>query len=428
MEEELEDDINSSSESIQEIIGTNPPAIVRWGNTFMFVICAILISLCWIIEYPDTIISQVTIKTNVNPKSVTAKVDGKLIKVLVKDGEPVKYGQHLAYLEALANAADIMELEESLNKVDSFIIANDWDKIKNLNFIKFKRFGEIQNPFETFYISLQTLQAYWSGDLITGKKKLIQNEIKAITNLHSNLTEQEQEVYKDLKLAENEYKTNQELFLDNVISLSDLQKVESKYISKKLAYKQLQNTILSNSNSQYSTTKQLVDINDNIEQEKLNFIKQFNILKNEVSNWKQQYILTAPDNGKISFAGSVQEFQAVAKGQDLFYTIPDNISYLGEIYLDQYNLGKVGNGQTVIIKLKSYPFEEFGVVKGIVDNISEIDVNKQYLVKVKLPDGIITNLNKKLKFRFGMLGDAEIITRNTKVIEKVIYKLKKVGG
>lgn len=428
MEEQFEDDINSSSESIQDIIGTNPPFVVRWGNTFMFVICTVLISLCWVIEYPDTILSQVTIKTNVNPKPVAAKFDGKLIKLLVKEGELVKKGQHLGYLEGLATVTDVIELENNLGRVDSILVSNDWDKVKTLNFIKFNRFGEIQNPFESFYISLQTLQAYWNGNLITGKKQLIQNEIKSIASLHSNLTEQEKELYKDLKLAEDEYKTNLNLFFDNVIPLMELQKIESKYISKKLAYKQLQNNILSNSNSQYASNKQLVDINDNIEQEKLNFIKQLNILKNEISNWKHQFILTASDNGKISFAGSVEEFQPVSKGQDLFYIMPDNISYLGEIYLDQYNLGKVESGQKVVIKLKSYPFEEYGVVRGEVDNISEIDINKQYLVKVKLPYGIVTNLNKKLKFRFGMLGDAEIITKNTKVIDKVIYKLKRVGG
>jgi multidrug resistance efflux pump len=426
--EEIEDDINSRSESIQDIIGTNPPAIVRWGNTFMFIICVTLISLCWVIKYPDTILSQVTIKTSVNPKPVTAKLDGKLIKLLIKDGDIVKRGQHLGYVEALANVEDIEALESNLAKIDSLLIHGQWDVIKNINFIKFNRFGEIQSSFETFFISLQTLQAYWNGSIITGKKQLIQNEIKTISNLNLNLVEQEREVKKDLKLAEDEYKTNLNLFFDNVIALAELQKIESKYISKKLLYKQLQSNILNNNNNQFSTTKQLVDINDNIEQEKLNFMKQLNILKNDISNWKHQYILSASDNGKISFAGSIEEYQAVSKGQDLFYVMPENIYYLGEINLDQYNLGKVESGQTVIIKLKSYPFEEYGVVKGIIENISEIDVNKQYLVKVKLPEGITTNLKKKLKFRFGMLGDAEIITKNTKVIDKLIYKLKRVGG
>jgi len=426
--EEIEDDINSSSESIQDIIGTNPPFIVRWGNTFMFVICVILISLCWIIKYPDTILSQITIKTNVNPKPVTAKFDGKLIKLLIKDGDIVKRGQYLGYLEGLANVEDITELETNLSRIDTLLINNQWDVIKNINFIKFNRFGEIQSPFETFYISLQTLQAYWNGNLNTGKKQLIQSEIKTISSLSSNLAEQEKELRKDVKLAEDEYKVNLNLFFDNVIPLMELQQIESKYIAKKLAYKQLQSSILNNHSSQYSTSKQLVDINDNIEQEKLNFIKQFNILKNEISNWKHQYILMASDNGKVSFAGSVEEFQSVAKGQDICYVMPENINYLGEVYLDQYNLGKVESGQTVIIKLKSYPFEEYGVVRGTIENISEIDVNKQYLVKVKLQNGITTNMNKKLKFRFGMLGDAEIITKNTKVIDKLIYKLKRVGG
>jgi HlyD family secretion protein len=426
--EEIEDDINSSSESIQDIIGTNPPFLVRWGNTFMFVICAILISLCWIIKYPDTILSQITIKTNVNPKPVTAKFDGKLIKLLIKDGDIVKRGQYLGYLEGLANVEDITGLETNLSRIDTLLINNQWDVIKNINYIKFNRFGEIQSPFETFYISLQTLQAYWNGNLNTSKKQLIQGEIKTISSLSSNLAEQEKELRKDVKLAEDEYKVNLNLFFDNVIPLMELQQIESKYIAKKLAYKQLQSSILNNHSSQYSTSKQLVDINDNIEQEKLNFIKQFNILKNEISNWKHQYILMASDNGKVSFAGSVEEFQSVAKGQDICYVMPENINYLGEVYLDQYNLGKVESGQTVIIKLKSYPFEEYGVVRGTIENISEIDVNKQYLVKVKLQNGITTNMNKKLKFRFGMLGDAEIITKNTKVIDKLIYKLKRVGG
>ena len=427
--EEIEDDgLESKSESIQDIIGTNPSFIVRWGNTFMFIVCTILISLCWIIKYPDTIISQITIKTNINPKPVTAKLDGKLIKLLIKDGDIVKRGQHIAYIEGLSTVEDIIDLENNLQKIDTLVINGDWTSIKAINYIKFNRFGEIQSSFETFYISLQTLQAYWNGNMITGKKQLIQNEIKNISNLNKNLEEQEKEVKKDLKLSEDIYKTNLNLFFDNVIALAELQQIESKYIAKKLLYKQLQSTILNNTNSHYSTTKQLVDINDNIEQEKLNFMKQFNILKNDISNWKHQFILSASDNGKISFAGSIEEFQSVTKGQDLFFVMPENIYYLGEINLDQYNLGKVENGQTVIIKLKSYPFEEYGVVKGVIDNISEIYVNKQYLVKVELPNGITTNLKKNLKFRFGMLGDAEIITKNTKVIDKLIYKLKRVGG
>jgi multidrug resistance efflux pump len=425
---ENEDELDLKSESIQDIIGTNPSFVVRWGITFMFFICATLLSLCWLIQYPDTIISQITIKTNVTPKPVAAKVDGRIIKLMTSDGDVVKRGQHLAYMESQADVKDVLKLEKELNRIDSLLRLNDWETLKQIDFIKFNRFGEIQNAFETFFISFQTLNAYWNGSISTGKKEYIQKELNNLKSLNNNLNEQESEILKDLKLAETDFKKNLNLYYDSIISAAELRTIESKYIAKKIMYKQIQTTILNNSSSQYSSSKQLIDIADNIEQEKINFIKVFNILKNEIANWKHDYILSAPDAGKVSFASSVVEFEPAAKGQALFYVMPDNVTYLGEIYLDQYNLGKVESGQSVIIKLKSYPFEEYGVVSGVVDNISEIDVNKQYLVRVKLKKGITTNLNKKLKFRFGMLGDAEIITKNTKIIDKIIYKLKKTGG
>ncbi|HXD91750.1 MAG TPA: HlyD family efflux transporter periplasmic adaptor subunit [Bacteroidia bacterium] len=425
---ENEEDLDIKSESIQEIIGTNPSFIVRWGNTFMFFICAILISLCWLIKYPDTIVSQITIKTNITPKPIAAKQDGRIAKLLTKDGDIVQHGQHLAYMESQADIKDVLKLETSLNKIDSLLSKDDWETLKQIDFIKFNRFGEIQNSFEAFFISFQTLNAYWQGSITTGKKQLVQKELNTLRSLNKNLGEQEKEIEKDLQLTQDEYKKNLNLYYDSVISMTELRNIESRYISKKLMYKQIQTSILNNSNSQYSSSKQLIDISDNIEQEKINFIKVLNLLKNDISNWKHDYILSAPDDGKVSFATSVIEYQSATKGQELFYVMPENITYMGEIFLDQYNLGKVESGQTVIIKLKSYPFEEYGVVRGEVDNISEIDVNKQYLVRVKLSNGITTNLNKKLKFRFGMLGDAEIITKNTKIIDKIIYKLKKTGG
>ena len=421
---EEEEGLNNS-ESIQDIIGTNPPFIARWGNTFMLMVCTVLILLCWLIKYPDVIPCAITIKTNVTPKPATVRIDSKIVKLLCSDGKMVKKGQALAYLESMADIKDVFLLENQLNQVDSFINANNWDTLKNITFVRFNKFGELQNSFETFYISLQTLRAYLAGSMTTGKKQLLQNELNTFSTLNKNLNDQKKELQADLRLAEDEYKVDLKLFHDSAISKSELRLSESKYISKKLVCKQQETNMLTNTNSSLSSSRQMIDINDQIEREKINFIRTLGILRNEVNTWKHDFILSAPESGKLSFASAVLEYQTVTKGQELFFIMPENIIYEGGISLGQYNLGKVECGQTVIIKLKSYPFEEFGVVKGTVDNISEIDVNKEYLVRVKLSDGITTNLNKKLKFRFGMLGDAEIITKNTRIIDKVVYKLKR---
>ena len=89
------------------------------------------------------------------------------------------------------------------------------------------------------------------------------------------------------------------------------------------------------------------------------------------------------------------------------------------------NLGKVKIGQTVNIKLQNYSEYEFGVLKGIINNISEIS-NKDgfYTIDVSLPDKLITSYNKKIVFRQEMRGAAEIITEDLRLIERFFYQLK----
>ena len=229
---EEEEGLNNS-ESIQDIIGTNPPFIARWGNTFMLMVCTVLILLCWLIKYPDVIPCAITIKTNVTPKPATVRIDSKIVKLLCSDGKMVKKGQALAYLESMADIKDVFLLENQLNQVDSFINANNWDTLKNITFVRFNKFGELQNSFETFYISLQTLRAYWAGSMTTGKKQLLQNELNTFSTLNKNLNDQKKELQADLRLAEDEYKVDLKLFHDSAISKSELRLSESKYISQK---------------------------------------------------------------------------------------------------------------------------------------------------------------------------------------------------
>jgi HlyD family secretion protein len=259
-----------------------------------------------------------------------------------------------------------------------------------------------------------------------GKQNIIKNELGALSKINKNLSDQEREFQQDVKIAEDEYKTNLNLFFEGVISLLDLKNCQSKFIAKKMQLKQLQSSIINNTSSEISTSKQLVDISDNLEQEKLNFIKVLNLLKNEIAIWKNNYILISPESGKVMFSASIEEYQLYDRNKELFYIMPTDIRYVGEIFIDQYNLGKLENGQKIVIKLKSYPYEEYGVLTGKIENISEVDVNKQYLIKVDLDNGLVTNIGKILKFRYGMVGNASIITKEMKVIDKLIYKLKKI--
>jgi hypothetical protein len=91
----------------------------------------------------------------------------------------------------------------------------------------------------------------------------------------------------------------------------------------------------------------------------------------------------------------------------------------------QYNFGKVRKNQEVIVKFQSYPFQEFGTVKGQISYISDIPKDTAYLVRVSFPNGLVTSANKKLPFRNGMTASGEVVTENLKLIEKLFYDIRK---
>jgi HlyD family secretion protein len=91
------------------------------------------------------------------------------------------------------------------------------------------------------------------------------------------------------------------------------------------------------------------------------------------------------------------------------------------------NFGKVKKGQKVLIKLDSYAFEEFGMLEGRIDFISEIpSADNTFFARISLPSGLRTSNNKTLLYKSGMTATAEIITEKKRLIERFIFNLRKL--
>lgn len=58
----------------------------------------------------------------------------------------------------------------------------------------------------------------------------------------------------------------------------------------------------------------------------------------------------------------------IKAGQELFYIIPEQPTYFAELLASQQNFGKISKGQSVNIALNSYQRNEFGILKGKIEN------------------------------------------------------------
>lgn len=160
--------------------------------------------------------------------------------------------------------------------------------------------------------------------------------------------------------------------------------------------------------------------------ERVVFIYAFNSLKNKIAEFRDGYFLKANTSGKVSFDIFYEQNRTVGAGQALFYIEPQGAQFLGTIQIPQQNIGKVRNGQRVIIKLRSYPFEEFGILEATVRNVGTfINKNGTFSAMVKISES--SDAKKKgIQLKDGMLADAEIITQEVSAFERITRSLMKI--
>lgn len=100
---------------------------------------------------------------------------------------------------------------------------------------------------------------------------------------------------------------------------------------------------------------------------------------------------------------------------------------IGRLQIPATNSGKVKEGQKVLLKLDNYPYQEFGMVEGRVKNMANApDKDGNYYVNVILPNGLQTSFHKTLPFDKELKGNAEVVTRDLRLLERFFYQMRKL--
>jgi len=120
------------SEETEDIITKPPSRIIRWGITMFVVTLMILISLSFLIHYPDLIRTRMVIYASGSSKPLRANTGGRLIRLLVSQGQCVIPGQPLAFIEASVSHEDVMSLSKDLNGLKDNILKNSGEPDKAL--------------------------------------------------------------------------------------------------------------------------------------------------------------------------------------------------------------------------------------------------------------------------------------------------------
>lgn len=419
-------EIELRSEEVQDILSRIPNWMIRWGSTLFFILILLILTIAWIIKYPDIIESDAVVTTHVPPQKEFAMINGKIDSIYVSDSDYVKKYTVLAVIENSAETEDVLYLKSIVDtlKPKGKVIQFPIDEIPIL------LLGEIETAFSNFennYTEYELNKKLSPFQNEANARRVSFNELKIrLQTLQSQYTLGKSE----LDLKRNDLSRNKSLLEKGVISQIDYENKLLEFISSEKSLNSLRGTIsqtreaIANANKDSKGT----EITKTREEAKLlrNTLQSFNQLKKAIKDWENNFVLKSEIDGKVTFLNYWSPNQTVNQGDLVFTVIPiDNQNYVAKVKAVSQNSGKIKIGQKVNIKLENYPETEFGMLRGNVSSISlSSDEEGFYYVDVSLPKNLITSYGKELDFRQEMIGTAEIITEDLRLLERFFYQFK----
>ena len=412
------------STEVNEIISNKPGFLIRWGITIFFLLLLMIVAATFFIRYPDVVQARARLTSINAPKEIKAKLSAKLVKLNAIEGRFVQQGQLLGFIESSANHHEVISLSETIDMLQVLLDHDHVETIPKYLLGSYQNLGEAQQAYQSFMQAFILFKQYLSAGYYLKKKTMLQADMVYLQRLHTILLEQKGMEQEDLGLAKETFDANSTLKVDKIISPLEYRNEKSKYIGKAMTIPQITSAIISNESSQHEKQKEILQLENEIAQQKGIFSQALNTVKAQLDDWKSKYLLIAPIDGKVAFASFIQENQQLQNNQTICFINPENSNYYAEIYIPQNNFGKIRQGQKVLLKLPSYPFQEYGSVEGKLSFISNIATDSGYLAKVDLPNGLITNYDKPVQYRDGLVAQGEIITADLKLSDRLMNNMK----
>ena len=425
--ENEEDKIELRSEEFQEVLGTVPPWILQWGITVLAVVIIILLAGSAIIKYPDVIPAQIVLTGSTPPATLVAHATGKIKHLYVSDNQEVKTGEYLAVIDNSAKTEDILFLK---NYLDTFTLRPSFFTLHPSPSL-----GSLQQLYTTFYTTLFEYSEYQRLLYYPQKRAMTLERIAQYETQYKTLLNQQQITEDQFLIVQKQYRRDSMLNVKGVISDLDLETTKNAFLQSLAAcesmHSSLENTqiqIGQLKESLLDTDEQGTEKSNNLETQLQSLVSQ---LKTGIEDWELSYVLQAPIDGKVTFTNYWIVNQNVTSGSVVFTIVPNSISQIiGKGMLPIARSGKVKAGQKVNIRLQNFPENEYGILRGTVQHISLVPVQTgeavYYSVEIALTNGLITSYKKELPYLSDMQGQADIITEDLSLLERLVLPIKKI--
>lgn len=393
----------------KDFLGRPPGWLTRTGIMLVSGILTVVFLASFVIRYSDVTEAEIEVMPITPPVLLKTKRDGQISEFFVGAGDFVKPGDTIAKLKTVADYGDVLAIKKAvINRTTP----------EDLGLLKPTSIGSLQGAYSDYLKALygiRTIENFYDnniGNLLDGKTREIEG--RAFSDVLNRL----QNSKRNNIIIKQNHNRMETLFSKGVISKAELEKSQLEYNRSLQEINELSSNY---SKDSYNTNEKFEGRVADME------IASLRVLS-EISIWEDQFIFISPIEGKVFFMDVWSPFQSVVKGEELFGVSPNVKSPLmGMAKIPVHNFGKVAIGQKVIIKLHSFPYEEWGALEGSITEISKTPKRSDdlhYIAYIKM-DTVDNKLAASISDKGNLSGFCDIVLKENTLFEKLFISTKK---
>lgn len=420
------EEVNEKSIFFEEVLNKIPVWIVRWGNTCFLLFFIGILLIASYFSYPEVIVADAEITSDHPSIEVYSSTSGVVNKMFFEDQEKVEKGEWVMLVSSYADQNSMEMLKAILDELKK----DFWGGIDSITLHENLNLGDLNVEYLSFSQSMNELRLYIEDQPQIKQTRINESRLKHTTNIIKKRETQLGYIRSEIDIKNRDLKRSEILLSRQVISKKDFENKQLELYGKNAQLKELEGQILSmklqieNINRENEILK--LEQNDQYFKLKSALASQFNQLLAAYNRWEKEHVLQAPISGRLNLFDVRNPDQFIQNNQKIFTIVPtENQEYSALLKMPVLSSGNVKPNQEVIIKLFNYPYMEFGTLRGNIETISEVPNENFYTVKVKFPNGLLTNTDRVLEGKQKMNGIAEIITKKKTVLQRFVGLLMK---
>ena len=411
---------------------STPHWILHYGLVLLFVIVLSLILGAAFFKYPDKLKARFTLTSSTPPIELNANASGRISKIFVPNRHYVAAGSPVLLLESTADYEDILRLADY---VYSFPI-KDWRERSFDHPDVGLQLGELQALYVDLVLSVERLDMFKRNPYYARKREGLDLQLQSQQDRAGLLAKDGLLRREQLQLVRAQEQRDsllhaQQLVSDErwEVSRANLLTSRAELIASSLAEKTLAQTRAELRNAQIDLEQSQRSMDLELSERVKGLIQQLGVALKE---WKLKYLLIAPISGEVVFDRPWTVNQYVEEHSSLLSIIPNvhGEQPMVRVLVPMPGAGKIQAKQRVHLTCDSYPKVEYGYLIGQVERISPLPVvlagQKFYNVEVRLSDGLRTNYGKELPAFLNLDGDAEIITEDLSMLQRILKPLRQL--